>query len=275
MPNRILIDLWFSESEGEVALDATLFEHPYYPAPIRAHRGGIQPVGNGGTFSWTSAVRALALLLTKVAAHRHTGGKRPSIQGERGSLASSLDYAIHKQPLWLADMFGLDQNGQSLLRRLIRIVNPNRKRPGPVAIHWGGNDDCHVRVMRNNEVIASSSEFERILESLDGCSPPSGPRGLQTRGTAPRRLVLVSPAGDGHSFYGAVRAAFHSQCSGVLRYVPASFSPTVPFSSLEFWEIFRREVEERDDVAGVLMIPDNPDAHVERLVALKRTRQVP
>jgi hypothetical protein len=60
--------------------------------------------------------------------------EEPVIKGCGGSLAASLDYAISKQPMWLTEMFGCDQSGISLIRRMILRTNPERKRPGPTVL---------------------------------------------------------------------------------------------------------------------------------------------
>lgn len=88
--------------------------------------------GRAGSFQWTSAVKGLALLAAR-AVGRH---EEPFIKGCNGSLAASLDYAISKQPMWLIEMFGADQAGISLLRRMILRTNPERKRPGPVILSF-------------------------------------------------------------------------------------------------------------------------------------------
>jgi hypothetical protein len=88
------------------------------------------PLRAAGSFQWTSAVRALALLAVKTVS-------TPSdafLRGLGNSLAASLDYAISKQPMWLTEMFGCDQQGISLARRMILRTNPERKRPGPVTL---------------------------------------------------------------------------------------------------------------------------------------------
>jgi len=95
---------------------------------VRGKSGGA--LRTAGSFQWTSAVRALALLIVKTAS-------TPSdalLRGLGNSLAASLDYAISKQPMWLTEMFGCDQQGISLARRLILRTNPERKRPGPVTL---------------------------------------------------------------------------------------------------------------------------------------------
>ncbi len=95
---------------------------------IRGKTGGAYR--RAGSFQWTSAVRALSLLAVKAIATPEDA----LIQGEGGSLAASLDYAMSKQPEWLTDLFGCDREGVSYARRLILRTNPERKRPGPVVL---------------------------------------------------------------------------------------------------------------------------------------------
>jgi hypothetical protein len=95
---------------------------------VRGKTGG--PFRAAGSFQWTSAVKALALLITRTVLSPADG----LLRGGGNSLAASLDYAISKQPLWLTEMFGCDQQGTSLARRLILRTNPERKRPGPVTL---------------------------------------------------------------------------------------------------------------------------------------------
>jgi hypothetical protein len=95
---------------------------------VRGKTGG--PFRTAGSFQWTSAVKALALLLIKTKAVP----MEALLRGDANSLAASLDYAISKQPVWLTDMFGCDQQGISFARRLILRTNPERKRPGPVTL---------------------------------------------------------------------------------------------------------------------------------------------
>lgn len=95
---------------------------------IRGKTGGA--FRYAGSFQWTSAVKALSLLLAKAAMNPQSS----TIQGLGGSLAASLDYALSKQPIWIAEMFGCDQQTISFARRLVLRTNPERKRPGPVVL---------------------------------------------------------------------------------------------------------------------------------------------
>jgi len=95
---------------------------------IRGKTGGA--FRTAGSFQWTSAVKALGLLLAQTALNPQNS----TILGHAGSVAASLDYALSKQPVWIAEMFGCDQQGISFARRLILRTNPERKRPGPVVL---------------------------------------------------------------------------------------------------------------------------------------------
>jgi hypothetical protein len=95
---------------------------------IRGKTGGA--FRTAGSFQWTSAVRALGLLMARTSLDPQSA----MIEGYGGSLAASLDYALSKQPVWLADMFGCDPKGTCLARRMILRTNPERKRPGPVVL---------------------------------------------------------------------------------------------------------------------------------------------
>jgi hypothetical protein len=95
---------------------------------IRGKTGGAYR--GSGSFQWTSAVRGLACLLVQTAFLPESG----ILKGGGGTLAASLDYSISKQPIWLTEMFGSDQNGICLIRRLVNRTNPERKRPGPTVL---------------------------------------------------------------------------------------------------------------------------------------------
>jgi len=95
---------------------------------IRGKTGGA--FRSAGSFQWTAAVKALGVLLVQTALNPQNG----TMQGQGGSLAASLDSALSKQPIWITEMFGCDQQGISFARRLILRTNPERKRPGPVVL---------------------------------------------------------------------------------------------------------------------------------------------
>jgi hypothetical protein len=116
-----------------------------------------------GSFQWTSAVKALSVLIVKAA----MSSENAVLQGCSGSLAASLDYALSKQPAWLAEMFGCDADGTSLARRLILRTNPERKRPGPVVLAVNhvylsaASIEVHV-----NGALASTPQLAQLVSQL-------------------------------------------------------------------------------------------------------------
>ena len=130
---------------------------------IRGKTGGA--FRSAGSFQWTSAVKALSLLLTQTAANPQTA----NIQGLAGSLAASLDYALSKQPVWVAEMFGCDQQGISFARRMILRTNPERKRPGPVvlAVNQVYLPSIAIEVFVDGK-LCSGVELERLVANLSG-----------------------------------------------------------------------------------------------------------
>ena len=165
------LSLSFVTFEGEISLSKTLFIHPYLRGrQIEAIRGGGSAPVSQGTFQWTSAVKALAVFFVRNAAIRATGdplAEGGEFAGGEGTLAASLDYAISKQPVWLSDMFGLDQQGQSLFRRLVRRMNPERKLPGPVVIALNPCDSCSISIELDGVSLDQPSELLRIANAIE------------------------------------------------------------------------------------------------------------
>lgn len=100
---------------------------------VRGKTAGAYP--RAGTFQWTSAVQgACAVFISTLLHHKQAASIQSHVQGGKASIVASLDYALTKGPLWIADMFGTTSLGGLRAKRLFRITNPNRKRPGPVTI---------------------------------------------------------------------------------------------------------------------------------------------
>lgn len=124
---------------------------------------------NAGTFQWTSAVQGVcAVMLTAVLHEKWNQCALPYIQGEHASLASSLDYALTKGPLWIAEMFGTTSLGTLRAKRLFRVSNPNRKRAGPVTISLNHNllavDD--VRITLDGVLVQEPLTLLDMLQNL-------------------------------------------------------------------------------------------------------------
>jgi hypothetical protein len=132
------LNLWFAKSEIEsYELEKTFFTGNLNVPEIIAVRGKTAGAYKGaGTFQWTPGVKALVIIFL-VALARHLKGTKtflPLLEGEKGSLAASLDYALNKQPEWLFDMFGADEKSNAYLRQLLLRSNTGRRRKGPVSI---------------------------------------------------------------------------------------------------------------------------------------------
>ncbi len=137
------LDLWFS-TDKQPSLQQTYFKPFKIEGSAKFHavqgRMGLtsDSESTNGTFSWSKAVRAMALLFVE---HRlraiqlNEQRVRGFLVGTAGSPAASLDYALSKKPAWLLDMFGLSEKGESYALRVFQRINPERKRPGPVRVH--------------------------------------------------------------------------------------------------------------------------------------------
>jgi hypothetical protein len=125
-----------------------------------------------GSFQWTTAVRALSVLFIKIAMTEYDESA-PSVNclsGHKGSLASSLDYALSKQPRWIQEMFGIGNFGTAYARRLILRTNPERKRPGPVIL--GLNTivlkPTNIAIFLNGEQLQSTDRLRELMATLEG-----------------------------------------------------------------------------------------------------------
>lgn len=147
-----LTEVLFRENSGEE-----------YRRSIRGKTGGAFRFA--GSFQWTSAVKALGLLVARAA----LSPQNSAMQGHGGSLAASLDYAISKQPVWITEMFGCDQRGISFARRLVLRTNPERKRPGPVvlAVNHVYLPTSAIEVFVDGEKCDENS-LRQLIASLEG-----------------------------------------------------------------------------------------------------------
>ena len=136
------------------------FSHPALKEQIISYRGKTFE----NSFQWTPAVKALAVFLLKNVASEE--GAKPKLEGTESSLASSLDYALSKQPQWTFDVFGRDKRGKTLLRKLIRRTNPERKRPGPVILEL---NEANISA-KNIQILSDNNKVTEKEKILDLCS---------------------------------------------------------------------------------------------------------
>lgn len=188
--------LKFFQYENSLTLEETSFFSPESGEVIRGIRGKRFLPGQFRRFHWSDSLHALCILAIR---HRLFGGSgRPpqlfvgaTLLGEGQSPASTLDYALTKQPNWMKDLFGCTPTGDSILRTLIGRMNPERKRPGPVRLWFEARaiDPAHIRIFLNEIEITSPALLEESMNLLE-LSWSSRARTRGRRGNAPSQLNL-------------------------------------------------------------------------------------
>jgi hypothetical protein len=122
-----------------------------------------------GSFQWTSAVRAVCAVTIRYALSEANDKVDYFLIGGHGSLASSLDYALSKEPTWITDMFGTLHSGAPYAKRLFKVTNPNRKRPGPVAvaINRGRLSPEDLKIYLNSRLVWDANDLYTILFAIE------------------------------------------------------------------------------------------------------------
>lgn len=122
-----------------------------------------------GSFQWTSGVRAVCAVFLRYALSEITPRVDYCLVGSRGSLAASLDYALSKGPSWIGEMFGSTPSGGMYARRIFRVTNPNRKRPGPVALSVNKTviPSCNIEIYLNNNRVTEHADLLAMLQSIE------------------------------------------------------------------------------------------------------------
>lgn len=164
------LELYFGGSIVDAQLIESRFTHGstgLVHTSVRGKTAGA--LSHAGTFQWTSAVKALcALSLKTLIAELRNDKECARIEGVQGSLASSLDYALSKQPCWVAEMCGMDALGNAYLRRLLLRTNPERKRPGPVVLSFNRFKlpAASIKIFWDGREVSSIDELSRLLSAV-------------------------------------------------------------------------------------------------------------
>ncbi len=193
----------------EIELGEVLFSHPLLEQPVLSVRGRSPGAHVGcASFPWGAVAKALSLLMLR--AKLQPDG---CIEGDASSLASSLDYAISKPPVWFRDLFGCDRFGVSLARRIFCRTNPERKRPGPVRIavntHQLSQDE--IRVKLNGVPLEQPESIRNCLHLLE--------RSLHRRRLKEPRSSDETSLGNAESgFRSSMRDHYIREISESLRY---------------------------------------------------------
>ncbi len=164
---KTALKLHFS-NQGE--LFQVSFAHPL----LEDERSSARGKDSRFCFQWSQGVRALALLTVRTAlSATDPCAADVALSGEGNSLAASLDYAITKQPRWIEDMFGLDARGRSLVRRIIKRSNPERKREGPVTltVNEAALPPQSIEIFQSGRKIVDADMLRRLAEQLQFPAP--------------------------------------------------------------------------------------------------------
>lgn len=134
-----------------------------------------------GSFQWTSGVRGVSAAFLRFLLSEGSDVVDFCLIGGKSSLAASLDYAISKGPAWLGEMFGSGVGGNQLARRMFKITNPNRKRPGPVAISVNKNvvSADQVRIYWDGKLVTESSQLYAMLLGIEEQGAESQARAVE------------------------------------------------------------------------------------------------
>lgn len=127
--NRLVLSLHSGKS---LNLVTTRFECPSLGVKQVAMRGQHSCGENIGTFVWSTS--AIAMVYFLVRSRQWAACQTESsflLSSEDEELTLSLHYLISKPPEWIKGIFGLDRRGQSIVRYLFKMTNPEGKRDGP------------------------------------------------------------------------------------------------------------------------------------------------
>jgi len=169
---RAEIILWFQKSRAGVCeLERTLFiGHPSKMEIMSVRGKTAGAYKNAGSFQWTPGVKALTLVLIKALIRelKQTTTFMPLLEGDRGSLAASLDYALDKQPDWLLHMFGSDNDGNAYLRQLLLRSNSGMKRSGSVGISLNEQlfSPQSIKIYFRDVAVKHVEELDRLAQSI-------------------------------------------------------------------------------------------------------------
>lgn len=160
-----LVELFFSGKQEPELFRVEIY-HPRLPGPRLCVRGKAEGAHlHAGSFQWTSAVRAMAILICRSAGMKRRGEHPTPLVGGRGTPASSLDYAMAKNTQWLSDTFGADAGGNELWPAFFRRSNPNRKRGGPAGVLL--RPSIPIRINWRNRELREAEEFFQLSSLLE------------------------------------------------------------------------------------------------------------
>jgi len=157
-----------------------------------------------GTFLWTSAVQSMSAVAIKskiAGLTRTTPQAWPQAAGlcsDATSWALSLDFALSKKPRWLLDMFGVDQAGTPIIKRLFIRMNPEKKRPGPawVSINPAFLDPSNISIFLDGVEVTEALGLGKLL-NLIGLKDATSGGGSKVATIVPEAVGLRNHSASG------------------------------------------------------------------------------
>lgn len=164
------LSLWFERNRSCELLQVR-FKRAQ-SSPRTSYRGkALAFQRDAGLFQWSAAVKAFAILAVGTRANICEGAKNEPyhLEGEGGSLAATLDYAIAKPTSWIVDLFGRETNGKSFARLIFKRENSERKRAGPVRVSLSSqvHDPGRLRIFLDGVELLTSKALRDLLEMLE------------------------------------------------------------------------------------------------------------
>lgn len=137
---------------------------------ISYRRKAVMSNADVGSFQWTAAVRAFAVLAvgTRLKIARKEK-EQFMLAGEAKSLAASLDYAISKPTEWIVDLFGRDSSKRTLASKIFRRENTERKLPGPVKIALSNTlqEDGALKIFLGERELVSEADLDKLYRLIN------------------------------------------------------------------------------------------------------------
>lgn len=161
------LKLYF-KSTPEPELNRIRFSSKKLPYVVEAIRGKHQLVPSSvGVFQWSSAIKALCMLLLKCS--KGSDRKLSAVLiGFKGNPAWHLYRALHERTPWIYDMFGCLKDGTPLLCKLIKATNLRTKYPETVALSLvkGILDSKNIKIYCDGELQQERDQIQGLIQRL-------------------------------------------------------------------------------------------------------------
>ena len=164
------LELHFTQTPS-AELFRTVFRNPSLESPIVGIRGSYVPP-RSIPFRWGPTLHALCIFFVKVAMIKTDEATLyPILQGQSSCPAASIRKLLMRGETHTAlDLFGTDVSGRSLLHKMIGLVNPHLRRPGPLQVYLKSTSFTSeaIRIFIDDcEVTKNESRLKSLISSLE------------------------------------------------------------------------------------------------------------